>query len=177
MTLGIIDPTAGSSRPAQDAARRATRPRALTGLRVGLLENTKRNAAAVLDAVGAVLEERHGAASLVRRTKQQFALPLSGELLDELARECDVVVVGVGDCGSCSAAAVADGIALERAGIPTAVICSDAFDGTSRAMAELKGDPGYPYLLTPHPVANLGSAEVVARGRGLVDDVVARLSA
>jgi hypothetical protein len=174
MSDEIIDPTRSRSR-AGASEPDAPRPELLHGLRVGLLENTKRNAATVLDAVGSVLAERHGIGDLVRRTKKEFAMPMHDDLVDELRRECDVIVMGVGDCGSCSAAAVADGIRLEQAGVPTAVICTDAFESTSRAMAELKGDAGYPFILTDHPVANLTEEQIVSRADVLADQVTERL--
>ncbi|HWL78702.1 UGSC family (seleno)protein [Microbacterium sp.] len=174
----IIDPTVSSSVSTKKGRMpRAARAASLAGVRVGLLENTKRNAADLLDGIGEALVRDLGAAELVRKTKKQFALPLTAEVVAELSESCDVVVVGVGDCGSCSAAAVADGIALERAGIPTAVICTEAFASTSQAMAELKGDPDFPYILTEHPVANLDAGQLVDRAAHLVPDVVARLTA
>ncbi len=172
----IIDPTVSSSVSEKGRMPRAARTASLAGARVGLLENTKRNAADLLDGIGEALVRDLGASELVRRTKKQFALPLTDEVLVELSESCDVVVVGVGDCGSCSAAAVADGIALERAGIPTAVICTEAFASTSQAMADLKGDPAFPYILTEHPVANLDAGQLGDRAAQLVDDVVSRLT-
>lgn len=177
MTDSIIDPTRGRVAPSATGAPTAARPRSLEGLRVGLLENTKRNAAEFLDAVGLLLTAADDVGPLVRKTKLQFAMPLTDDVIDEIARECDVAVIGVGDCGSCSAAAVADGIALERAGVPVAVICTDAFVTTSQAMAELKGRPDFPFVLTQHPVANLDRAQIDARARALVDDVVSQLTA
>jgi len=176
MGVGIIDPTRSGATPAASRASDAPRPDSLHGLRVGLLENGKRNAAAVLDAVGAELSGRHGAEQLVPRTKHQFAMPLPDELVEELTGICDVVVIGVGDCGSCSASAVADGIRLENIGLPTAVICTDAFAQTSAAMAELQGDPEHPYLLTEHPIANLGAGSIAARAGDLADRVARRLT-
>ncbi|GAA4415751.1 UGSC family (seleno)protein [Georgenia halophila] len=176
MAGGIIDPTGGSRESVTTARSDAPRPDSLDGLRVGLLENGKRNAAQILDAVGEVLVREHGAGVLVRRLKKQFAMPLPDELLEDLVNECDVVVLGVGDCGSCSASAVADGIALETAGTPSAVICTEAFEATSTAMAELKGDPGYPFLLTGHPVANLTDEQIVERARELAGRVADRLA-
>nr|WP_274636181.1 UGSC family (seleno)protein [Microbacterium bovistercoris] len=173
----IIDPTVSTARVVPTPSpRRAPRQPSLHGLRVGLLENTKRNAAALLGDLGEILADRHGAGRLVARTKRPFALPLSDELLHELTAECDVVVIGVGDCGSCSAAAIADGVALEQAGIPTAVICTDAFATTAQAMADLKGDGGFPYLLTAHPVANLSADELGVRAHELADAVAARMT-
>lgn len=177
----IIDPTVSSaavsstSEPSHDASPRAAGVATLDGVRIGVLENTKRNAAPILDALADELGNRYDLAGVVRRTKKQFAMPFSEEQLDELRGEVDVVVIGVGDCGSCSAAAVADGIALEEIGIPTAVICTDAFEGNSRAMAKLKGNADFDFLITNHPVANLTSDGVRDRGRSLADSVIDRL--
>ncbi|MFC7404704.1 UGSC family (seleno)protein [Georgenia alba] len=173
MTGGIIDPTRRSTVTATRSD--APRPESLAGLRVGLLENGKRNAAQILDAVGRVLAERHGTGPMVPKLKRQFAMPLPEELVEELVQECDVVVIGVGDCGSCSASAVADGIRLEQAGVPAAVVCTDAFEATSRAMAELKGDERYPFILTEHPVANLTHERIEDRAGQLAERVAERL--
>ena len=175
MSVAIIDPTAGRTQPTEQTPTESRRVASLDGLRVGLLENTKRNASEILDALGALLQEQKGSGDLVRRTKTQFAMPLTEELIEDLRNECDVVVIGVGDCGSCSAAAVADGIALEQLGIPTAVICTDAFESTSRAMAGLKGRPDYPFIVTEHPVANLGADGITDRAASLLGAVTARL--
>jgi hypothetical protein len=167
----ILDPTGGApavAAPFAPAHRRGD----LAGARVGLLENTKQNAALLLDEVGKLLVAEHGAAAVTMvRTKQAFALPAPDELVAEYARECDVVVTGVGDCGSCSASAVADGVGFERAGLPAAVICSDAFRATADAMAALRGAPGYRYLTTPHPVAVLTPEQVRERAEQLADAV------
>ncbi|WP_425826366.1 UGSC family (seleno)protein [Streptomyces fractus] len=179
MPSTILDPTGGSS-PAKPASDDEPAPRLagvpLRGARVGLLENTKHNAALLLRELGARLTAEHGAAALVPYTKHDFARPVSGELLRELVDHCDVVVTGVGDCGSCSGSAVADGILLERHGIPTAVICSDAFAASADAMAELNGDADFPYLTTSHPVAVLDPGQVAERARVLLPEVADRLS-
>lgn len=191
MTAGILDPTisrssmshtgtrgggaasGAGSRPDHTGPVPSGPPRVgtLEGLRVGLLENTKRHAAEILEAIGAGLADQ-SPREVVRRTKENFAMPLAEDLVEELLRDCDVVVIGVGDCGSCSAAAVADGIALEARGLPTAVVCTEAFDVTSRAMARLKGQSAFPYLLMPHPIANLTPDGIAERGR----DLAARVS-
>jgi hypothetical protein len=56
------------------------------------------------------------------------------------------------------------------------VICTEAFASTSQAMADLKGDPAFPYILTEHPVANLDAGQLGDRAAQLVDDVVSRLT-
>jgi len=174
MTSAIIDPTTSQHRNTASGTD-AARPASLSGLRVGLLENGKRNAAAVLDAVGRVLSQKYQVGEVVRLKKENFAMPMDDELVTQLETATDAVVVGVGDCGSCSAAAVADGIRLEQTQLPSAVICTDAFETTGQAMAQLQGDEKYPFLLTPHPIANLTEEQIAQRAEELADEVAARL--
>jgi hypothetical protein len=172
----MIDPTAGPAIPLR-AGVLADRGPDLVGRRVGLLANVKRNAEQFLDEVGALLQREHGAADLVRRKKQSITDPVPPEILADLVAACDVVVVGVGDCGSCSASAVADGLALEAAGVPAVVICTDAFTITADAMAALQGSRGYHYVVTPHPVAPLGPAQLHERAVAALPGIVATLTA
>jgi hypothetical protein len=175
MFEAMIDPTGG---PSADAAglRLAARPGRLDGLVVGLLANPKRNAEEFLDAVGELLAADHGTADVVRARKTSITDPVPPATLAELSERCDVVLIGVGDCGSCSAAAVADGIAFEAAGVPAAVICSDAFQVSADAMARLQGSPGYTYVTTAHPVAPLDADGVRERARLALPELVGLLT-
>ncbi len=173
----VIDPTLG---PARDAERAPTaladRPEGLSGLRLGLLANIKRNAEPFLAEVGQVLMERHGVAGVLARTKPDITNTAPEEILDDLRAGCDIVVVGVGDCGSCSASAVADGIILEQSGLPAVVVCTDAFTASADAMAGLRGAPGYRYLTIPHPMANLTPDGVRDRAAAAVPEIVGMLT-
>jgi len=175
MALEIIDPTATSRPASHDASATSPTLTSLRGLRVGLLENTKRNAAGVLAVIGQELRQHDGVAELTPMTKTNFALPLPDEMVEQIRQSCDAVIIGVGDCGSCSASAVADGIILDALGIPSAVICTDAFEVTANAMAKLKGRDDYAYIRTQHPIANLSAEQVDERGAELVDFVRAHL--
>jgi len=176
MPNAILDPTGGTRGGAKAAAPRAPRRADLRGATVGLLINTKQNADPFLTEVGRLLVERYGAAGVTAQAKINFAQPEPAGKIKELAVGCDVFVTGIGDCGSCSASAVADGVAFEAAGLPAAVICSDAFRPTADAMAELRGAPGYRYATTPHPVAVLTPDQVRERAAQVLDDVVALLT-
>ena len=177
MPNAILDPTGtATTKAARPAAVRAPRRASLRGARVGQLINTKQNAAPFLHEVGRLLVEEYGAGSVTARTKLNFAVPESEEVIKEMAAEADVIVTGVGDCGSCSAAAAADGIVFEAAGLPTAVIVTESFRATTEAMAELRGAPGFPYATTAHPVAVLEEAQVKQRAAGVLGDVVALLT-
>ncbi len=69
-----------------------------------------------------------------------------------------------------------DGIHLEKAGIPAAVICTDRFESTASAMAEMWGAPGFPVVYTLHPMGSLDRPTVRDRAGELVDPVVATLT-
>ena len=178
MPYPILDPTgtiaADREQPPPPRARRRAN---LRGATVGLLLNTKQNAAPFLDEVGRLLVDQHGAKGTIARTKVNFAAPAPEQLVKEMAASCDVIITGIGDCGSCSASAVADGIVFEAAGLPAAAICSDAFRVTADAMAGLRGAPGYRYATTPHPVAVLTPDQVKERAAQVLGDVVSLLTA
>lgn len=172
----ILDPTGTTNNTSTKKAPRAPRQASLTGATIGLLINTKQNAAPMLNELGALLTKQYGARAVITRTKVNFAQPESEDTIKDMATACDVIVTGIGDCGSCSASAVADGIAFEAAGLPAAVICSDAFKVTADAMAELRGAPGYRYATTPHPVAVLTPDQVRERAAQVLDAVAALLT-
>jgi hypothetical protein len=96
MPNAILDPT-GRSATTLEAAALAPRRADLHGMTVGLLENRKHNAGLFLQELGRLLVERHGATDVVLRGKASIVLPAADEIMDELARECGVVIAGVGD--------------------------------------------------------------------------------
>jgi hypothetical protein len=67
---------------------------------------------------------------------------------------------------------LADGIVLERAGVPAVSICTDAFVIPARAMADVMGHPDFRFVTIPHPIASLGAAEIEASVRPVIDEVV-----
>lgn len=65
-----------------------------------------------------------------------------------------------------------DGIEMERRGVPTAVVCTDAFEITGRAMAKTVGAPNYPFALIPHPISNLSEEQIRQRAERALQDLV-----
>ena len=175
MPNAILDPTGTTAKSSAKSAPRASRPASLRGKRVGLLINTKQNVRPFVQEVGRLLQEKYGV-TLTERTKVNFAVPEPEDVVKELAAAADVIVTGVGDCGSCSAAAAADGVVFEAAGLPVAVIVTDSFRATADAMAELRGAPGFRYATTAHPVAVLTEDQVKQRAASVVDDVIGLLT-
>jgi hypothetical protein len=67
---------------------------------------------------------------------------------------------------------LADGIVLERAGVPAVSICTDAFVVPARAMADVYGMPEFEFVTIPHPIASLGPAEIEANVTPVIADIV-----
>lgn len=101
MTMGttgtmttVLDPTAA---PTPVSARLAPRADSLNGLRLGLLDNHKRNATAVLDEIEKLISQRYELASVVRRHKADVSRPCPGETVADLAAQADIVITAIGD--------------------------------------------------------------------------------
>jgi hypothetical protein len=157
----IVDPTGASV--GTDDVTLAPRRTSLAGVTLGLLDNGKVNGGVLLDELGRALAAADGVADVITYVKPYAGQPLVEPQLSEIAEACDVVVTAIGDCGSCSAATVADGILLERRGVPTASVVTPAFELSAAAMAQGYGFPGYRFATTAHPVASLDQTEVTAR--------------
>ncbi|MFI7453911.1 UGSC family (seleno)protein [Nonomuraea sp. NPDC049714] len=166
----LLDPT-GFDERATDSTL-APRPTSLRGLRIGMLDNTKPNAVLLLQEIAGELQRRYGAGESILYTKDYFGTPAKDDLLKQIVEECDVVITAVGDCGSCSAATVADGILLERLGMPTVSIVSDSFLVSGAAMAKVQGFPGFDFLAAQHPVASLDEEEIRGRMQALMPEVL-----
>ena len=175
MGSSIMDPTGQTTR-AEGALQPAIRPESLKGMTVGLLDNGKQNAGRFVEELGKVLVERYGVGRVVLRKKPVATVDAPAQLLDDLHHAAELVVIGVGDCGSCSAAAIADGIALERLGTPTAVVCTESFTATADAMAVIRGAAGYRHATVAHPMAGLPFEKVRARAEGVADEVASLLA-
>ena len=67
---------------------------------------------------------------------------------------------------------MADGILLERAGVPAVSICTGSFLLPAQAMARAYGFPGFEFATVPHPIASLDTEQIRARARGVLPGVL-----
>jgi hypothetical protein len=67
---------------------------------------------------------------------------------------------------------LADGILLERAGIPSVSVCTDAFKITAEAMARSLGFPGYQYVTVQHPIASRTETEIDEMAAAALPEIV-----
>ena len=92
--LVVLDPT---SAPVAERATRAPRPKSLEGKRVGFIDNSKRNSDKVLHYLDELLRERYGIASSLHVRKPTASRVAPPDIVEQIRRECDVVIPGVGD--------------------------------------------------------------------------------
>ena len=59
--------------------------------------------------------------------------------------------------------------------MPAVAIVTDVFRATGNAMATSWGMPGYRFLETPHPIANLSDKDLDARADALVEPLIGLL--
>ena len=91
----LLDPTVDGD--GDEDTRLAPRPGSLTGLRVGLLDNAKPNAAVLLAAVADELRRGWGVRSSTVYAKGYFGTPVEKSQILQILENCDFVVAGIGD--------------------------------------------------------------------------------
>jgi len=64
---------------------------------------------------------------------------------------------------------------FEERGVPGIALVTEPFRQTGKAMATTWGLPGFQFLDLPHPIANLGEAELAERADRLIPAIAALL--
>jgi hypothetical protein len=141
----------------------APRVASLAGLRLGILDNSKWNANKLLRGSLAVLQGQHAFAATNYYVKHSFSKDAAPELIAQIAAECDIVLTAIGDCGSCCSCCLRDGIALEKLGVPSAVIITTEFVRETELTRRALGMPGLRTVVIDHPVSSITEAEMAAR--------------
>ena len=52
------------------------------------------------------------------------------------------------------------------------MICTDAFVPSAKAQAAICGNPDYPFVVVPHPIGSLTTAELRARAKTAAPQVI-----
>ena len=80
-----------------------------------------------------------------------------------MAAKSEIVILALGDCGSCSSWVILDAIRLEKMGTPTISICSDRFSPFAHELAKSHGAENLNILTVEHPIAGLSKEEIVKK--------------
>jgi hypothetical protein len=94
MAQRVYDPMGVVDALAKPLARRVP---SLDGLRLGVLDNTKWNAARLLDNVVALLGEDIRLSQINRYKKETFTKPAARELIRDIAVDNDIAVIAIAD--------------------------------------------------------------------------------
>jgi hypothetical protein len=92
--MKLFDPT---SRPASREVEVARRPSELTGLRLGLVDNTKFNSDTLLRKLAERLARRHGMTVALTSRKRSPSHAIEEGAIRALRSQADLVVSGIGD--------------------------------------------------------------------------------
>ena len=93
--MKLFDPT--TKRSGAATMPLAPRPATLRGLRLGLVDNRKVNAAAILEKIGDRLAAKYGTRVSVRDVKRSPSHEIDDKAIAALKRDADLVISGVGD--------------------------------------------------------------------------------
>ena len=80
-------------------------------------------------------------------------------------------------CGSCTAATVADAVALEKKGVRTVTIVWDTFEKAARSAARIQGTPDIRFAVVPSRQGSDTAEEQRAKARVAVGTIVELLVA
>ena len=94
MGFQIFDPTIA---PEGEGFTWAPRHDQLRDRVVALFDNGKQNSDRLLDHIGTLLVSEGGAGRVMRVRKPSAYRPAPDEMIDQVAKEADLVVVGIGD--------------------------------------------------------------------------------
>jgi hypothetical protein len=143
----------------------APRKAKLEGLRLGVLDNAKWNANRLLRGASAALGEAIKFAAVNYYVKQSFSKDAAPELIAEIARDNDIVLTAIGDCGSCCSCCIRDAVALEKLGVPAAAIITTEFVRETQLTRQALGMPDFEPVVIDHPVSSITQEEIGTRVR------------
>lgn len=160
-TVEIFDPCGTVDTESRPLAERKPR---LTGLRLGILDNSKWNANKLLRGAAKALSGRIEFAAVNYYVKTHgFSTDAPPEMIRQIAAENDIVLTAIGDCGSCCSCCIRDAIALEELGLPTAPIITTEFVNETRLTRAAVGMPALRPVVIDHPVSSITAEEVASR--------------
>lgn len=142
----IYNPVAPA--PKSKPIERPADVRSLSGVKVGILTNRWKSMDHIARFIAQVLPAEHGTASV-----RIEAVPINGgapdKILDSVAADVDFAIVGLANCGSCTAWSVHDQIALIKRGIPAYVVVTERFVGLAKASRRSNNAPDAPMIVLP----------------------------
>ena len=147
---------------------------ALEGRRVAVLKNAWPSWHDMADRLGELLSDRAGTGSTC-----DFQVPNGSAaeptLLESIAATSDGAVVGLANCGSCTAWSYHDAMELARLGTPVVLVVTKEFVGLAEAIGKAKSSPLPMVVLDSNP-ETIDRAEAIDMLDAAYDRIVAALT-
>lgn len=132
--------------------------------RITYFDNTKPNADVILNYIQENLDIEP-----IESTKPAGAPASEDEL--KVSKKGDVVILALGDCGSCTTWVVLDAIRLEKEGKPTICICTYKFAAYAHSLAKAQGAKNLRIIEIEHPIAGLKDDEVKSKTEKIIPEL------
>jgi hypothetical protein len=151
-TVGVLSPIGPVDRPEMLAEARFTD---LNGKRVAFIWDYVFRGDEMFPMIEAEIARRFPEASFARYTEfgnihGKDSDPVIDGLPEALREKgVDAIVVGVGNCGSCTPAVIRTALVAERAGVPSVALVSSGFAKQARAVAKAMGMEKVPLAVYP----------------------------
>jgi hypothetical protein len=101
-----------------------------------------------------LLANRYPGTTWILRTKIGTYFHNDPQLWDEIKEKGDGAIMGIGQLDTCAPSVIIFCSILEKSGVPTAPVVTDAFPELIRNFAYKKGMPKLRFTFVPHPFAN-----------------------
>jgi hypothetical protein len=166
----LRDPTAESASTMRP--RRAPLA-SLEGVTVALMDIGKMRGDEFIDELEAQFRARGIAIRRYKKPTNTRTAPL--DLLQQMAAECQAVVIALSDCGSCTSCSTHDLVDLDRRGLVGVSVLTEEFRPAFAMQCEAIGFDGAS-LYVPHPMQNRTTAELHRFAQDTFEAIVGTIS-
>jgi len=132
--------------------------------KITYFDNTKPNADIILNTI----KENLGIDSI---DAQKPAGDGATEEQMKEAHKGDLVILALGDCGSCTTWVILDAVRLEKEGKPTICICTHKFADYGKSLAKAQGTEDLRIFEIDHPIAGLKEDEVKVKTEKIIPEI------
>ena len=139
---------------------------------LGFLWNDKPNGDILLRTLERLLKEELGVSNTIFRKKPFASSSAPEDVIEELSGKSDLVILAVGDCGSCTSWLIHDAVELEKRGTPTVSILTDEFSSLGKMEAQALSMPRLPTVIIPHPVGGIKEREVEDKAKKALGEIL-----
>jgi hypothetical protein len=145
----------------------------MQGKTVALMDIGKMRGDEFIDRLEVLFRERGIATKRYKKPTNTRTAPL--ELLQQMAEECQAVVIALSDCGSCTSCSTHDLVDLDRRGLPGVSVLTEEFREAFSTQCAAIGFEGAS-LYVPHPMQNRTTAELHRFAEEVFENVIRSMS-